>query len=152
MSPDSPLLCSDTSPVTSLLPWREAPYSIRVTITTSLGLEPAQPKGRLILLPQSDAEPPGTQLPATALLLRRGGAESGHVGSPLEPSLGRSGLGEVKLTWVPPPPCSVYDLLRNLEPRFRYFENVHLKPAFPLCIRGHVFTQPTFAGLPPNTT
>lgn len=66
--------------MTSLLPWREAPYSIRVTITTSLGLEPAQPKGRLILPPQSDAEPQGTQLPATALLLGRGRAEWGVRG------------------------------------------------------------------------
>lgn len=130
------------------MPWREAPYSIRVTITTSLGLEPAQPKGRLILLPQSDAEPQGTQLPATALILRRGRAEWGHVGSPLEPSLGCSGLGEIKRTWVLPSRCSVYDLLH--EPRLRYLENVHLKPAFRLCVRGHVFTQSTSAELPPN--
>lgn len=65
----------------------------------------------------------------------------GRVGSPLEPSLGCSGLGEIKRTWVPPSRCSVYDLLH--EPRLRYFENVHLKPAFRLCVRGHVFTQPT---------
>lgn len=66
--------------MTSLLPWREAPYSIRVTIITSLGLEPAQPKGRLILPPQSDAEPQGTQLPATAQVLRRAEQSGGMWG------------------------------------------------------------------------
>lgn len=65
----------------------------------------------------------------------------GRVGSPLEPSLGCSGLGEIKRTWVPPSRCSVYDLPH--EPRLRYFENVHLNPAFRRCVRGHVFTQPT---------
>lgn len=44
----------------------------------------------------------------------------------------------------------MYDLLH--EPQLRYFENVHLKPAFRLCVRGHVFTQPTFAELPLNAT
>lgn len=72
------------------------------------------------------------------------------MGSPLEPSLGCSGLGEIKRTWVPPSRCSVYDLLH--EPRLRYLENVHLKPAFRLCVRGHVFTQSTSAELPPNAT
>lgn len=65
----------------------------------------------------------------------------GRVGSPLEPSLGCSGLGEIKRTWVPPSRCPVYDLPH--EPWLRYFENVHLNPAFRLCVRGHVFTQPT---------
>lgn len=68
-------------------------------------------------------------------------------GVPLEPSQRCSGLEEVQLIWIPPG-CSVYELLHNLEPQFRYFKDERLKPAFRLCVGARVQGQAPRSGHP----